>query len=436
MHSKEINMSKKFDVAGPAYSVVKGGKVPLTNRQKYTIAEALEAFRREDVDPLQVKELYERFRGMVKNLPGCAELTDADINHLFISAYFEGRSDAGDDQSGRAIDSEFSVDAAVDFLVKTLESIPRRYVLKITLPSLPSWGNFRFKLLGDNEAFLCGTASAEPKENVNKLAYLFSNSLSPSASDRVWIEIGYEGYVSPYTTTPAAALAASFSKQVSFLFEYLGLAQEVSSSQKSTLIAEPISAEFGSGVELEFPSGLASHLGGLGIKKSFLEVYETSGADSLLGGEMRPCRTDGERLERFEVAIKKIHDFLCRSTSSGFASITSAIEWLQDSRLNDDQTLAYLAACIGFEALLGDTDGKLMNEMSQRLSDRYAYMLGKDVDDRKRLGAEFRRVLLLRGELVHARKRRLDAKDFGQLRSVQSMLEKAIHHEMRASFSF
>ena len=93
----------------------------------------------------------------------------------------------------------------------------------------------------------------------------------------------------------------------------------------------------------------------------------------------------------------------------------------------EDQTIAYLAACIGLESIFGEKD---MSEMSKRLEDRYAFLLGNDREDRKKLAQEYREVLRIRGQLVHARVKKLPPRDYKALETAREMLRKTIAHEL------
>jgi hypothetical protein len=100
-----------------------------------------------------------------------------------------------------------------------------------------------------------------------------------------------------------------------------------------------------------------------------------------------------------------------------------------DACYSDNQTLAYLAACIGLEALLGGGDEHL-DDMSRRLADRYAYMLGKARSARQMLQSDYLEILKVRGRLVHARDSRLSGDALGSLERATNMLARVIRHEL------
>jgi len=108
----------------------------------------------------------------------------------------------------------------------------------------------------------------------------------------------------------------------------------------------------------------------------------------------------------------------------------AAIEWLMDSSLDFNDTVAYLKACIGIESILGDP-AQRMDELSNRLEDRYAFMTGRDRAEREELGKVFREVLNARGKLVHARQRRLNPSQRHLLEEAKKILSRCIAHELK-----
>ena len=134
-----------------------------------------------------------------------------------------------------------------------------------------------------------------------------------------------------------------------------------------------------------------------------------------------------EKIEAFERMLVPISRILKHRKLSVFRPIQAAIEWYQDSLFINDQTIAYLSACIGLEAIFGESD---MNEMSRRVEDRYAFLLGKNSEDRKKLAEEYREILKIRGKIVHAREKKLNNYQSSSLYKVQEMLRKSIMHEL------
>ena len=149
---------------------------------------------------------------------------------------------------------------------------------------------------------------------------------------------------------------------------------------------------------------------------------------TLLGGRDRAPKDDEERLTAFRNSLDPIVRFLECREHADFESLAAAMEWHQDSVFADNQTFAYLAACIGLEALLGSDVH--MDSMSRRLADRYSFLIGRGRKERAELAQRYEAVLNLRGKLVHAKAARLNPEDLPLLYEAQDMLSQLIHHEL------
>lgn len=110
------------------------------------------------------------------------------------------------------------------------------------------------------------------------------------------------------------------------------------------------------------------------------------------------------------------------------AAIATAIEWYMDSRLVENQTVALLEICIGLEAILGD-EGEI-KDMTNRLCDRLGFLLGKSREQRRILSEQYRKVLSLRGKLVHGKQAKLDQDGSKVLSVARDLLRDVIQHEL------
>jgi hypothetical protein len=182
-------------------------------------------------------------------------------------------------------------------------------------------------------------------------------------------------------------------------------------------------------IPLDLPDHLAASLGQLQPDKEGLRVWDLKGM-TLLSGSFRKPETDAEWVSALSDNAKVIPKYFANSHRTGFSRIAAAIEWYEDSLISDDQSMAFIAACIGLESIFGE-EATGMTELSRRLVDRYSFMLGKDRDERSELARDFEEVLKVRGQLVHARTSRLKAKDRVQLDKVREMLLRSIQHEVR-----
>lgn len=110
------------------------------------------------------------------------------------------------------------------------------------------------------------------------------------------------------------------------------------------------------------------------------------------------------------------------------SSIATAIEWYMDSRLVENQTVALLEICIGLEAILGDETE--IKDMTNRLCDRLGFLLGNSREQRRVLSEQYRKVLSLRGKLVHSKQARLDQDGSEILSLARGLLRDVIEHEL------
>lgn len=108
-----------------------------------------------------------------------------------------------------------------------------------------------------------------------------------------------------------------------------------------------------------------------------------------------------------------------------FEGIYSAALWLFDSRVESNETVAFLNACIGLEAILGD-DNK--DSITERLADRCAYLLARTSVTRAKMRDDVRGLYNLRSKIVHGRRRRLSSR--GDLDSAKGLLQKVIQAEI------
>lgn len=107
--------------------------------------------------------------------------------------------------------------------------------------------------------------------------------------------------------------------------------------------------------------------------------------------------------------------------------IRTSIEWFFDAMTTQNESVAFIQRCIGLEAVLGDKTTK--DRITDKLSDRYAYLIGDTVSARKELKEKFIKVYNERSEIVHGRDMRLkmgsESKD-----TIEKMLRSVIEKEL------
>jgi len=85
--------------------------------------------------------------------------------------------------------------------------------------------------------------------------------------------------------------------------------------------------------------------------------------------------------------------------------LRTGAEWLFDSQAEPNETTALLFASIGLEAVLDAP----ANEVTARVGDRLAWLLGRTRTERMRIADEYREFYRVRSGLVHGRDRTLNA---------------------------
>lgn len=321
-------------------------------------------------------------------------------------------------------------DAVVKKLNETFGSLPRKYVLCVELPAFPNVGEYEIEI--SEGLKLC---AAKHK------FHIYQPHLYPIAAavvitglageHKTFLKFEFEGYSGTSASSPPIDACLSKIKQLSFVLCAHAVWRRA--SQRGALARATLTTDGKErSKDVELPHELAKMCGVLIPHPDSLKVRVPSakgGLLILLGGEEKSAETDSEKIE----AIKnKTHDgsrFFSRQTHEDFASISAAMEWYQDSVDSGNQTFAYLAACIGLEALLGSPNEQL-DSLSKRLEDRYAFLLGTGRTERERLRTQYRDILNLRGKLVHAREPKLKAAYQQTLHDAQNMLLKATWKEL------
>jgi hypothetical protein len=184
--------------------------------------------------------------------------------------------------------------------------------------------------------------------------------------------------------------------------------------------------------EVLIPGSLSRCFGSLVINGEKLLVPDSGKIGSILSPSMRMAETNEEKTQALSGTLNCLSKYFSYQNHVDFQSISAAIEWYQDSLFSDNQTLDFLSACIGLEALLGDENQ--MENMTNRLSDRYGFLMGKGRTSREKLRQDYKSVLVERGKLVHARKARLSGQTANLLQIAQKMLLDVIWHELHQMY--
>nr|WP_244488778.1 HEPN domain-containing protein [Bosea sp. Leaf344] len=134
--------------------------------------------------------------------------------------------------------------------------------------------------------------------------------------------------------------------------------------------------------------------------------------------------SDPDALRRSHERIRKAHG------SSRSERIMLASKWLFDSVGGFDQLFAFLQCTICLEILLGEQKYADNLSVGDILSNRCAYMVGNNDEDRDHILKDFREIYAVRSEIVHRGKSRLSQQNKIQLQKLRNYCGRVIRKEI------
>lgn len=329
-------------------------------------------------------------------------------------------------------------------LIDFLESLPRPYFVYFPLVGLPSL-NMAVVELSDSIAIVDTSSDKLDSRLVGSSAGILAGAFDVAPlklqQNRRYLRFRTNGYA---TTSPlSSATASAVSRLKHFLFAGIAsgrfqepLQWQREKSRESPFSLSPVALirHVDEGVEeahaLDLPQDFMRYLLGIAVNTSGLEVYDMTCGTTLLGGEFRAPISTKEVADALAGKLTGLTKFLSIPTDNEDAvRIKAAIEWWIDGSASESQTISFLQLCIGFEALMGEEGGD--NGMTERLADRYSYLLGRTISERQRHRRQFRAIYKRRSEIVHQREVNLKRDDELARSQAKMMLQAAIQREMR-----
>lgn len=368
------------------------------------------------------------FKKMALALPVFENLGEEDFHWMLFQGLIQYQ-DTADAAKKAGVAPPDASDYLALYYMRLIVSLPREYIFEINLPSFVELPSCIFDIAPDIRLLHV------PGEH-NALAAAAASGIPQRRPPHMVLQIRISGYAYASLQTPGVISALARAKQVAFLLRTTDVVREVLFSTKAR--AALIDVATGKRENVSLPDGLAQMMGNLSLEAERLTKYD---GGIILGGKEVQAETTEEQAAALTRMLAKTRLFFSRADRDGHDRIRAAIEWYQDSSTSQDQTIAFIAACIGLESIFGEEEekpkgkGKGINELSRRLADRYAFMLGKDRAERKALIAEFDEITVLRGVLIHARAARLHPREREKLSRVREMLRRSIVHELRPFFS-
>ena len=332
------------------------------------------------------------------------------------------------------------VDEIEDHLVSFLESLPRRYFVYVQLPRMPLYGVPVTELVygvqlvqtvpGFDENLMLATNAVPTFEILTELPdKLFR--------DTTYLRFAVDGYANSSPQSYSVARAIGNLKHFLFMSLREGAFRQRDLADILGTINWRVPKPSVDGFvycqdDVEdchrffVPEELSEFLGWIRLNEENLEVPDEKGKTLL---DFRPAKTGAEKVKAMSARLHMTGRFFEIPPDWPDAErIRAAMEWWLDSEAVDNHTVAFLQACIGLEALLGDADDK--SRVKDKLSDRYSYLLGKTFGEREDLKKRFVAMYDHRSTLVHGRRARLGTDGMSAMIQAKDMLSKGIRAEV------
>lgn len=126
--------------------------------------------------------------------------------------------------------------------------------------------------------------------------------------------------------------------------------------------------------------------------------------------------------------ISNTINHLIEDQSSEAKRIRMAIGWYMNSSYNEDDTMAFLQICMGLEAIFGDDQDQ--GGLTKMLADRCAYLIGKNINQRRKIRDSFGKIYTIRSKIVHGVINRLSDDDKFMRNYAKGLLQAALKKEI------
>lgn len=348
------------------------------------------------------------------------------------------------DYDGSLEDIPDAFEAAVDVVRTAFQALPLEYEIYIPLGGFPKLGNRQVEVcpsiaIVDAESDAAIVSVLDPLvRSPNPLARgllglgAWNDETSP-ASTR-YLRIRENGYGDYSAESPAMRAALARAKHFIALAMQCGTLHvrddwaekwdQLPHDRRSRAFIVAIGA--GTGFEVELPTDLMNYLHRLTPARS-LELQRPTG-NSLLDFKTYVPTTPEELGEAIQASLERASKVLSLPQDVKDASrLRAAMEWQIDAAATHNESIAFLQRCIALEALLGSEDSQ--RSVSDRLSDRYAYLLGRTESEREGLRASFKRMYGHRSDIVHGRAGRLSEQHQVAAAEAHNILNLVLHKE-------
>lgn len=135
-----------------------------------------------------------------------------------------------------------------------------------------------------------------------------------------------------------------------------------------------------------------------------------------------------ERVAKVYADLEKIRRVL--SSGSRGETIRRAARWYLDSFVGSNELLAYVQAAVCMEILFGEDKYAGTLSINDVISNRCAYLIGRDHKEREDIIAAFKEIYRVRSLIVHKGKSRLAQSDRGRFGQLRHICERSIAAEI------
>ncbi len=391
--------------------------------------------RKARLDGANFESIYRCGKALVEMEPWATYLETVDLFYIASSIVEKiGISTEKDEAvSASALLTKQQFDSLRSAIFDYLASIPREYDLWVRLPSMPKWGDGEIAL--SNRISL--VESAEPAlNNRSKISLALLSEIHSLTGPTVFLKVSSLGYGRAGNSSTAVSDALSHLKQFLQLFQRGGTYKHdvitaSEATQRGKASAVLIDRAFpDEKISVQIPESVGAFLTSMRINEEKL-TWPDENKKTLLHWKMRPAKSREEKSSVLLEDISWIADLLdCSDKWPDAERIKTALEWAFDSEQSGNQTLGFIQACVGLEALLGDDDQE--EPLTTRLADRCAYLLGKTHADRTSIRKRFKAMYAVRSKLIHGRTPRLTHSDAEHLFFAQITLSEVVTAEMRS----
>jgi Apea-like HEPN len=305
-------------------------------------------------------------------------------------------------------------------IVDFLETIPRRYEILFPLPGMSI----------DEDIILHKNISLVSLSPIGTLALLDENR----GRKILYLKVNAYGYSGSTRLQSAMRDAAALMKRIiqigylngTFIKRQLGIVASAREKVSSHPILEALVFDVENGHE--YPKIIALGLGLSHYLRCLILNVGKKKIDSSWENFL-PMSID-EIKNQLATSLRLIAD---EEMIQNTQSLRSALEWAFDAEADDEIVPSFIKTCIALEAiLLDDSPDSDKGGLTERISDRCAYLLGNNPTERKELRGQMRQVYQLRSKFVHGKKSSLADADRQILDWGQSHLAKILIKEINA----